>query len=94
MSPPLPSESQDEPREAVRELTGYISKMARVHVSDGRSFEGQFLGVDGHRNLLLSEALELSQGEKRDPSSLTVFCQSSLPKPSLLLFHIPPSIRQ
>ncbi|KAI9230788.1 MAG: hypothetical protein DHS80DRAFT_28481 [Piptocephalis tieghemiana] len=65
MSPPLPSESQDEPREAVRELTGYISKMARVHVSDGRSFEGQFLGVDGHRNLLLSEALELSQDSKR-----------------------------
>ncbi|RKP14696.1 hypothetical protein BJ684DRAFT_18912 [Piptocephalis cylindrospora] len=61
----LPTTSQEDPRESVRELTGCISKMARVHISDGRSFEGQFLGVDGHQNLLLAEALECNQDTKR-----------------------------
>jgi small nuclear ribonucleoprotein (snRNP)-like protein len=50
------------PPTSLEQLKDLLSRAVRVHVKDGRYFEGTFLGVDGKRNLLLSDALESSRG--------------------------------
>ncbi|PVU90510.1 hypothetical protein BB561_004848 [Smittium simulii] len=51
--------------DAVKLLAEQLNKKARVHISDGRVFEGFFCCVDNAVNLVLYDAVEFKQGNAR-----------------------------
>ncbi|PVU95749.1 hypothetical protein BB560_005847 [Smittium megazygosporum] len=46
-------------------LVESLYKPARVHISDGRVFEGYFTCIDDQANLIISEAMEYSKDISR-----------------------------
>ncbi|KAI8064219.1 hypothetical protein BC940DRAFT_306461 [Gongronella butleri] len=49
----------------INTLRSYLNFKARVHISDGRTFIGTFVCVDKQKNIILAQAEEFRQDEKR-----------------------------